>query len=110
MFVSFKTLKAMAEECYERGKDSTPEMREQHIEEVLARHAVSNAQEIRIYCIDELKRFKVGSKFHHSILGRCEIINKKGVKMPVMQFENGITYSFTQDGYPWTEPMLYLPE
>ena len=109
MQVNFKTLKSMMEQIYDLGHTSNFEMRDQIVEEVIAANKVAKPEELTIYSVDELKNFPVGSKFYHSLLGRGEIIVKKGVRNSFMKFESGVTHAFAADAFPWDMPMLHIP-
>lgn len=108
MQVAFKVLKTMLEESYDLGRTSNHEMRDQIVEEVIVRNKVAKPQELTIYTVEELRQFPVGSKFCHSLLGRGEVVTKKGVRNAFMKFDSGVTHAFTADMFPWDMPMIYL--
>jgi hypothetical protein len=107
MYVSFKTLKQMIADSFDSGHSISLELKDEAIEDIIRKHKVAEPQELRIYTVDELRRFPIGSKFYHSLLGRGEIVTRQGVRGAFMQFENKVTHAFAADQFPWDLPMLF---
>jgi hypothetical protein len=110
MYVPYKTLVQMLKDAYDEGRCSSLDMRNQIIEEIVDKHKVSTIQDFRVYSVEEMRNFPAGSKFCHSVLGNCEIIQQKGLRNCIMKFENGITHAFSVNGFPWDMPMIYMGE
>jgi len=108
MFVKYRTLQQMLREAFDAGLESSQEVRNQVVWDIICNHKVAKSPDLTIYTVEELRKFPVGSKFFHSFLGRGEIVNKKGVKAPFMKFENGSMHSFQTDQSPWDIPMVHL--
>lgn len=110
MYVSYKQLVEMAKAAFDSGRNGPLEMREQAVDEIIAEAKIGPARDLRVYGVDELKQFAVGSVFHHSFLGRGEIVTKRGVRHPFMKFASGVTLAFTADAFPWDMPMTLVAE
>jgi hypothetical protein len=108
MYIPYKKLVEMLHSTYSAGRTSSSDLREQVVEEILAEFNVAKLQDFRVYSVDELRNFPPGSMFCHSMLGKCEIIHKKGMRKPFMKFDNGATHQFSADSFPWDVPMVYL--
>jgi len=106
MYVSYKQLVEMANLAYVTGQSCTLDMKDQIVEEIINDGKLGAFRELRVFSIEELKLFPAGTVFHHSLLGRGEVITKKGVRQPFIKFDNGVTHAFSADAFPWDLPML----
>ncbi len=68
-------------------------------------------EEKRVYLVEELKDFQVGTIFIHDELGKCWI-ESKGVGETQMKFEDPdyTATGFKKDSYPWDMPMRIVHE
>lgn len=110
MRLTYKNLVKMLGDGYDAGTKNCPELRDQIIDEVVAEVTGNKIRDLRVYLVDELKKFPVGSKFVHSVLGVGHIVVKKGVRLPVMEFDVGVNHAFSIDQFPWNLPMACLSE
>lgn len=110
MYVPYKILVQMLQEAYERGRQGSAEMRSETVDDLIAMHKVCKVHDFRMYSVDELRQFPVGTRFCHSQLGPGEVVSKPGLRQPFMKFENGMAHQFSGDVFPWDMPMLYLGE
>lgn len=108
LYIAYKELVKMLQDAYSAGQVSSFDLREQAVEEIMANYNVLKLQDFRIYSVEELSGFPPKSQFCHSLLGKCEIVHKKGMRKPFMKFENGSTHQFSTDSFPWDVPMIYL--
>jgi hypothetical protein len=108
MWINHGQLVKMLEAAHEAGQRLPKDLQPVAIEDILTVNKLPKNRELMVYGVDELRKFSIGAKFHHSGLGKCEIASKKGVRQPVMQFENGAQQLFTHDIFPWNVPMMHL--
>ena len=108
--ISQEKLKQLLGEAFDAGYESSFEFRDQCIEDILAGHQQSCQEEqYRIYKAAELRNMPAGSIFHHSVRGRCWIV-ESAKYLKQMRFERSTParISLVTDGDPWNSPMKLL--
>lgn len=110
MNVPNKTIRQAVEDAYDAGYRGRTAA--EVVEELVAaiRVKVPPEQVERTYTAAELTAFPIGTKFKHSILGACEVVETYD-KVKGMYFPTAGTAFFKKDGPPWDKPMkLVTPE
>ena len=110
MYVSYKQLVSMMETAFGSGQVCSLDSRDQVVEEIIQENKLGPERDLRVYAVDELRHMPAGTVFQHSLLGRGEIVTKRGVRQPFMKFDNGVTHAFAADTFPWDLPMVLVSE
>ena len=108
MYVAYANLVDMIRSAYDDGLHGSLDQKDQDIDTIISGVKIGPSRELRVWSVEELKRFVVGSEFHHSFLGKGKISTKKGVKGSFMTFDNGAIIAFTTDTFPWNIPMSLI--
>lgn len=107
--LSFDKVKEMLGKAFDLGQEFSGDMKQQVIEEIIDEFKLSEIEDLlKVWPIEELKRFKDGTIFHHINHGRgwvttCATTGQKG-----MQFRTGKKLYFGKDGLPWNVPMKLI--
>ena len=96
--------------AYVAGCASSLEMRLECVEELLIDANIIKQNPLKIFSVRELHSCKVGTKFHHLLLGDCEIAVSPAVRGLFMSFANGQSHTFGADVFPWTIPMIRIDQ
>lgn len=108
---SAEKVREMLAEAFDMGGKSSPEFKADDINEIMGRHKVSEAPQIRvdddfrIYNCAELKKVPEGTEFLHKTLGKCRVVKKQDTKYAEFSNSDLLPSGFNEDSHPWDQPM-----
>ena len=114
--LKLQQLRSIILKAYEDGNGGCLELKEQYADELLqqlieemSKTKNGFSSELKVYSVEELKKFPLGTVFEHSRLGRCWINETDRVK--TMTTEDGHTFYMMQNNEePWNEPMRMVAQ
>lgn len=107
MNVPNKVIRQAVEDAYDagyQGRDTAAVVGEL-VDAIRAKVPLEQVE--RIYTAAELADFPIGTKFKHSVLGACEVVETYD-KVKGMYFGTAGTAFFKKDGPPWDKPMKLI--
>ncbi len=113
--LKMQQLRGIILKAYEDGNAGCLELKDQYADELLqqlveemSKTKTGFSSELRIYTVEELKKFPLGTVFEHSRLGKCWVDGTEKVK--TMTTEDGHTFHLMENDEPWNEPMKMIAQ
>ena len=111
--LKMQRLREIILKAYENGNAGCLDLKDQYADEALQELVEEMAKskgvgtgELKVYTVEELKKFPLGTVFEHSRLGKCWIDGTEKIK--TMTTEDGQTFHLMENDEPWNEPMRQI--